>query len=119
MKKWFIVILILALAAIPFASAFADSEEVSEEEQWFMIRMETQREYIGRLLDAELISEEEAQERLAYLDERIADVLENGFEAYGPGPRTRSEGEYGWGHHRGFGPGRFGGGFGYGQGYCH
>lgn len=119
MKKWFLLVLIIILAAIPFASAFADSDTISEEEEWFMIRMETQREYIQKLLDAELISEDEAQERLDYLDERIADVLENGFEMVGSGPQTRSHENNGWGHHSGFGHNRFGGGFGYGHGYCH
>lgn len=116
MKKWLILVLIIALAAIPFAVTFADEVEVTEQEQWFLIRMESNRDYIQKLLDAELITEEEAAERLTYLDERIADVMENGFESYGPGYRhgPRFTGEYRYRSN-----GRFGGYGGFGGGYCH
>lgn len=122
MKKWIIVALIIALASVPFVSAFADEIQTNEQEQRFLIRMESNREYIQKLLDAELITETEAEERLAFLDEKIADVMENGFET------SR------FGHHHGADynrddqdfngysgmHGRGGRGFGsYGGGFCH
>lgn len=122
MKKWIILAVIVALAAIPFVSAFADTIETNEQEQWFLIRMESNREYILKLLNAELITEAEAEERLAFLDERIADVMENGFETsrfgfhHGSGYTNEHQGFNGYGGMHG----RAGRGFnGYGGGFCH
>lgn len=118
MKKWVIIALIVALAVIPFVSVFADEIETNQQEQRFLLRMESNREYIQKLLDAELITESEAEERLAFLDERIADVLENGFETYGFGYHHGSEynQEYRFGGMHGRGGRGFGG---YGGGFCH
>ena len=122
MKKWVIIALIIALASVPFVSAFADENETNEQEQRFLLRMESNREYIQKLLDAELITATEAEERLTFLDERIAEVMENGFETSRFGFHHDSDdandrsGFSGYGGmHAGSGRG-FGG---YGGGYCH
>ncbi len=122
MKKWIIVALIIALASVPFVSAFADELESNEQEQRFLIRMESNREYIQKLLDAELITETEAEERLVFLDERIADVMENGFETsrfgyhHGADYNRDDQDFNGYGGMHGRGGRGFGG---YGGGYCH
>ncbi len=113
MKKWIIIALIIALAAIPFVTAFADEAEANEQEQRFLIRLESNRDYIQKLLDAELITETEAEERFAFFDERIADVMENGFDSYGSGFH------HGFDYAESMHP-RGGRGFGgYGGGFCH
>ncbi|BES66804.1 hypothetical protein SANA_32430 [Gottschalkiaceae bacterium SANA] len=122
MKKWVIIALIIALASVPFVSAFADEIQSNEQEQRFLLRMESNREYIQKLLDAKLITETEAEERLAFLDERIADVMENGFETsrfgthHGADYNRGDQSFNGYSGMHGRGGRAFGG---YGGGFCH
>ncbi len=108
MKKYIIMVLVIASLLVAGLVVYAETTEV-EMPEWYPQMLEWRRGEIENALEDGSLTEAEAEEWLERMDDMEANHLEEGFEGYGPGSCSVGNGNSVSG--RGFGGGCRGGGF--------
>lgn len=84
MKKYFILVLVLASLMVTGLVVYAEADDI-EVPEWFSEMMEWRRGEINEARENGDLSEEEAAAWLEHLDEMVEFHEEAGFEGYGGG----------------------------------